>query len=107
MRPPTTSKRYIASCTSIKAVAIGSGLCLWVWRVCRTCTSHVRLQVDHFNSSDSRTFSQRVLSNRHNFNQKDGPIFFYTGNEGDITWFCNNTVSMKLNCSVSEAAFSC
>lgn len=48
------------------------------------------LQLDHFNAGDGRTFQQRYLVNMKHW-AHGGPIFFYTGNEGDITWFCNNT----------------
>lgn len=48
-------------------------------------------RVDHFNAADDRTFKQRYLVNQENWDEK-GPILLYTGNEGDITWFCNNTV---------------
>ena len=51
------------------------------------------LQLDHFGFSDSRTFPQRYLVARKNW-VEGGPILFYTGNEGDITWFANNTVSI-------------
>ncbi len=53
---------------------------------------HVSQVVDHFNSSDTRTFSQRYLVYDQYWNKK-GPIFVYTGNEGDIVWFFQNTVS--------------
>ena len=49
-------------------------------------------QVDHFGFANADTFKQRYLVNADHWNS-GGPIFFYTGNEGDITWFCNNTVS--------------
>ena len=48
-------------------------------------------QLDHFNYGNNRTFLQRYLVATKNWD-KGGPIFFYTGNEGDITWFANNTV---------------
>ena len=48
-------------------------------------------RVDHFNAADQRTFKQRYLVNQEEW-EEGGPILLYTGNEGDITWFCNNTV---------------
>ena len=50
-------------------------------------------QVDHFGFDNQLTFQQRYLVANQFWNDDGGPIFFYTGNEGDITWFCNNTVS--------------
>ena len=49
-------------------------------------------RLDHFNVGDNRTFRQRYLYSGNEWDKK-GPIFVYTGNEGDITWFFNNTVS--------------
>ena len=50
-------------------------------------------RLDHFNAADNRTFQQRYLVIDDHWD-KLGPILLYTGNEGDITWFCNNTVRM-------------
>lgn len=33
------------------------------------------------------------MADKH-WEQPGGPVLFYTGNEGDITWFCNNTVNI-------------
>ena len=49
-------------------------------------------ELDHFSLADQRTFQQRYLVNEEEWD-KQGPILLYTGNEGDITWFWNNTVS--------------
>jgi len=47
--------------------------------------------LDHFNFiSSDRQFAQRYLINDDHYTA-GGPVFFYTGNEGDIAWFCNNT----------------
>lgn len=49
--------------------------------------------LDHFNFLSNDNFTIRYLYND-SFVQKDDtmyPIFFYTGNEGDIEWFAQNT----------------
>ena len=49
-------------------------------------------KVDNFNSADSRTFKQRCLVNSSAWKANSGaPIFFYTGNEGPIEEFYDNT----------------
>ncbi|XP_005357661.1 lysosomal Pro-X carboxypeptidase [Microtus ochrogaster] len=48
-------------------------------------------KVDHFGFSDTRTFKQRYLIADQHWRTNGGSILLYTGNEGDITWFCNNT----------------
>lgn len=49
--------------------------------------------LDHFNynSFDVQTFKQRYLVSSHYWEPEQGPIFFYTGNEGSITSFYDNT----------------
>lgn len=52
-------------------------------------------QIDHFNFNpqfDSK-YKQRYIISDAFWKNTSGPIFFYTGNEGDIQWFCENTVS--------------
>uniref|UniRef100_A0A8C9WAF8 Lysosomal Pro-X carboxypeptidase n=1 Tax=Scleropages formosus TaxID=113540 RepID=A0A8C9WAF8_SCLFO len=49
------------------------------------------LQIDHFGFFEDGTFKQRYLVNDQHWHEEGNPILFYTGNEGDITWFCNNT----------------
>ena len=56
-------------------------------------TKYFTQRLDHFNVADGRTFQQRYLVNKESWKRDEGPIFVYTGNEGDITWFYNNTVS--------------
>ena len=52
-------------------------------------------QVDQFSWANSDTFKLRYLVADQWWDPDGGPIFFYTGNEGDIAWFCNNTVSAQ------------
>jgi hypothetical protein len=56
------------------------------------------MPLDHFSFSETRTFSLRYLTNEQYWqrpsaenNWTPGPILFYTGNEGDITLFAQNT----------------
>ena len=55
-------------------------------------TRYFEQRLDHFNRGDDRTFQQRYLYSSSEWDGK-GPIIVYTGNEGDIEWFYNNTVS--------------
>ncbi|XP_034024350.1 lysosomal Pro-X carboxypeptidase [Thalassophryne amazonica] len=54
-------------------------------------TFYFEQKIDHFGFLVDGTFKQRYLVADKHWHQQGGPILFYTGNEGDITWFCNNT----------------
>ncbi|PWA28058.1 hypothetical protein CCH79_00012096 [Gambusia affinis] len=43
-------------------------------------------KIDHFGFLQDGTFKQRYLVADNHWQQPNGPILFYTGNEGDITW---------------------
>ena len=47
--------------------------------------------LDHFNFANAQTFPLRYLINEDEFAGSGSPIFLYTGNEGDIAWFAENT----------------
>ncbi|XP_071862941.1 lysosomal Pro-X carboxypeptidase [Bombus fervidus] len=51
----------------------------------------IDMPVDHFSFSVSDTFKLRYLVNNTWQIKKDAPIFFYTGNEGNIENFAQNT----------------
>ncbi|XP_066225673.1 lysosomal Pro-X carboxypeptidase-like [Saccopteryx leptura] len=52
---------------------------------------YVQQKVDHFGFKTDRTFKQRYLIADKHWKRDGGSILFYTGNEGDIVWICNNT----------------
>lgn len=54
-------------------------------------TKYFEQKLDHFNPTIDVTYQQRYLISQEYWNKDGGPIFFYTGNEGDITLFVNNT----------------
>ncbi|XP_061733982.1 lysosomal Pro-X carboxypeptidase isoform X1 [Nerophis ophidion] len=54
-------------------------------------TFYLDQKIDHFGFQEDGTFKQRYLVADKHWRQPGGPILFYTGNEGDISWFCNNT----------------
>lgn len=47
--------------------------------------------LDHFNPTVNTRFQQRYLISTEYWDNNGGPIFFYTGNEGNIETFANNT----------------
>ncbi|GIY82905.1 lysosomal Pro-X carboxypeptidase [Caerostris darwini] len=52
---------------------------------------YFRQKVDHFGYANQDYYQQRYLANFTWYNPKNGAIFFYTGNEGGIEGFANNT----------------
>ncbi|XP_059489332.1 lysosomal Pro-X carboxypeptidase [Neocloeon triangulifer] len=54
-------------------------------------TKYFTVPVDHFSFALNATFKMRYLVNNTHWNQESGPILFYTGNEGDIKMFAENT----------------
>lgn len=59
-------------------------------------TRYFPQNLDHFSfrPESYKVFHQKYLINRR-FWRKGGPIFVYTGNEGDIDWFASNTGFMS------------
>jgi len=49
-------------------------------------------KVDHFSFAIQDTFNLRYLVNDTWWKTENAPIFFYTGNEGRIELFAENTV---------------
>ncbi|XP_073517804.1 lysosomal Pro-X carboxypeptidase [Phyllobates terribilis] len=54
-------------------------------------TFYFEQKIDHFGFYEDSTFRQRYLVSDTHWKKPGGPILFYTGNEGDITLFSNNT----------------
>ncbi|KAL9241752.1 hypothetical protein vseg_015822 [Gypsophila vaccaria] len=56
-------------------------------------TKYFTQTLDHFSFSDVGSFSQRYLINTDHWTgpKRNGPIFMYCGNEGDIEWFATNS----------------
>lgn len=52
---------------------------------------NVTQKVDHFTFTSNETFNQRIVISIDHWGKDGSPIFFYTGNEGDILLFSNNT----------------
>lgn len=50
------------------------------------------MPIDHFSYADDRTFELRYFVNLDHYTA-GGPIFFYTGNEGNLEAFAVNSVS--------------
>ncbi|XKL62403.1 hypothetical protein PGB90_002236 [Kerria lacca] len=68
-------------------------LCFAVFSNCSYVyeTKYIDVPLDHFSYNDNRTFSLKYLVNDSYWKIENGPIFFYTGNEGDIEIFAQNT----------------
>ena len=55
-------------------------------------TKYFKQRVDHYNLVANDFYQQRYLINDSYWDHEQGPIFFYTGNEGDIEAFAQNSV---------------
>ncbi|XP_063807397.1 lysosomal Pro-X carboxypeptidase isoform X1 [Pseudophryne corroboree] len=76
----------------------GCLLLAWMWLLVSVVhsgptyeTYYFDQKIDHFGFYEDYTFKQRYLVSNTHWKTPGGPILFYTGNEGDITLFSNNT----------------
>ncbi|KAK9497275.1 hypothetical protein O3M35_004623 [Rhynocoris fuscipes] len=69
---------------------VNFNLCLLLTIVPKYNVNYADIKLDHFNFINNNTFKLRYLIND-TFWKPNGPIFFYAGNEGDITLFAENT----------------
>jgi len=53
--------------------------------------NYTQQRIDHFSFTNSETFNQTYLISKKHWDKGSGPIFFYTGNEGNIESFAENT----------------
>ncbi|KAJ0182820.1 hypothetical protein K1T71_002189 [Dendrolimus kikuchii] len=61
-------------------------------RVWNTTTGNcIQVPLDHFGFQRNETFQIKYLVNEDNWDRGNGPIFFYTGNEGQIEQFAKHT----------------
>ncbi|CAL1299415.1 unnamed protein product [Larinioides sclopetarius] len=56
---------------------------------------YITQKVDHFGFGIDKTYEQRYFANYKYYNPENGSIFLYTGNEGEIEMFVNNTGFME------------
>ncbi|XP_059079280.1 lysosomal Pro-X carboxypeptidase-like [Tigriopus californicus] len=54
-------------------------------------TKYFDQRIDHFSLTTDGFFKQKYLINDTYWDRRSGPIFFYTGNEGDIEAFAQNS----------------
>ncbi|CAH0592110.1 unnamed protein product [Chrysodeixis includens] len=54
-------------------------------------TKYFKVPLDHFGFQRNETFDIKYLVNDDNWDRGNGPIFFYTGNEGQIELFAKHT----------------
>ncbi|XP_068626607.1 lysosomal Pro-X carboxypeptidase [Battus philenor] len=54
-------------------------------------TKWFKVPLDHFGYQRNETFNIKYLVNEEHWDRGDGPIFFYTGNEGQIELFAKHT----------------
>lgn len=71
----------------VLAVTFGASLCSHY----EYKTHFFETKVDHFGYANNDTYKMRYLVADQYWDHNGGPIFFYTGNEGSIDVFANNT----------------
>lgn len=58
---------------------------------CHGTEKYMKMQLDHFDLTNEGTFDLRYFVSDKYSTSLNPPILFYTGNEGDIVLFCNNS----------------